>query len=214
MYEPHEAATEAASDDCAKELTADVAAIFVAKHRDYLAFLERRVGNRAVAEDILQEAFVRGIGRVDSSNEDSIVAWFYRTLRNATVDYYRRRGAQSKALDAFAVEVEERVEPDEEMRAAVCQCVNGLADTLKPEYASALKRIEVDGVSVKDYAAEAGITAGNAGVRIFRAREALRKHVTRSCGTCAEHGCFECTCGSSVKGCAPGGGHGHHSGHG
>ena len=213
MHEPHEAATGTAPDDCARELTADVAAIFVAKHRDYLAFLERRVGNRAIAEDILQEAFVRGMGRVDSNNEASVVAWFYRTLRNATVDYHRRRGAQSRLLDAFAAEVEDRAEPDDEMHAAVCQCVNGLADTLKPEYANALKRIEVDGVSVKDYATEAGITAGNAGIRIFRAREALRKHVTRSCGTCAEHGCFECTCGSTAAGCGPGG-HGEHAGHG
>jgi len=48
---------------------------------------------------------------------------------------------------------------------------------------------------VKDYAARAGLTASNAGVRVFRAREALRKQVARSCGTCADHGCFDCTCG-------------------
>jgi RNA polymerase sigma factor (sigma-70 family) len=210
MHEPHEAATGTASDDCAKELTAEVAAIFVAKHRDYLAFLERRVGSRAIAEDILQEAFIRGMGRMDSSDEGSIIAWFYRTLRNAIVDYHRRRGTQSKVLDAFAAEIEDRVEPDGEMHAAVCQCVNGLADTLKPEYASALKRIEVDGVSVKDYAAEVGITPGNAGIRVFRAREALRKQVASSCGTCAEHGCFECTCGSTANGC----GSADHTGHG
>lgn len=98
MHELHEAATGTAPDDCARELTADVAAIFVARHRDYLAFLERRVGNRAIAEDILQEAFVRGMGRVDSNSEASVVAWFYRTLRNATVDYHRRRGAHSIPL--------------------------------------------------------------------------------------------------------------------
>ena len=69
-----------------------------------------------------------------------------------------------------------------------------LAATLKPEYADALRRIEVEGVAVKDYAEGAGISASNAGVRIFRAREALRKQVARSCGTCADHGCLDCTC--------------------
>jgi len=44
-------------------------------------------------------------------------------------------------------------------------------DTLKPEYAAALRRVEVDGVSVKDYADEAGISSNNAGVRIFRVRD-------------------------------------------
>jgi RNA polymerase sigma-70 factor (ECF subfamily) len=72
--------------------------------------------------------------------------------------------------------------------------VSELARTLKPEYADALRQIEVGGVSVKDYATAHGISAGNAGVRIFRAREALRKQVARSCGTCAEHGCLDCSC--------------------
>jgi len=61
----------------------------------------------------------------------------------------------------------------------------------------ALQRIDVDGVAVKAYADDAGISPSNAGVRVFRAREALRKQVARSCGTCAEHGCFDCTCAAA-----------------
>jgi RNA polymerase sigma-70 factor (ECF subfamily) len=205
----HEAAPEHDTEDLGT--SPEVVAVFVAKHRDFLSFLERRVGSRAIAEDILQEAFVRGMGRVEGGNEGSIIAWFYRTLRNAAVDYHRRHKTAGKALDAFAAETEGHLEPDAEMRAAVCQCVSGLADTLKPEYASALKRIEVEGVSVKDYASEAGISAGNAAIRVFRAREALRKQVSRSCGTCAEHGCLDCTCASTAGNCGPGdhAGHGH-----
>jgi len=70
-----------------------------------------------------------------------------------------------------------------------------LSETLKDEYALALRRIDGDGVSVVDYAAEAGITANNAGVRVFRARQALRKRVVRWCGSCASRGCIDCTCG-------------------
>jgi RNA polymerase sigma-70 factor (ECF subfamily) len=186
----------------ARDTTPEIAAIFVANHRAFLSFLERRVGNRAIAEEILQEAFVRGMDRIAADSEESITAWFYRTLRNAAVDYHRRHRTASKALDAFAAEAASGSEPDAELREAVCQCVRRLADTLKPEYAAALARIEVDGVSVKEYAAELGISAGNAAVRIFRARKALRTQVTRSCGTCAEHGCLDCTCGAAERGCA------------
>jgi RNA polymerase sigma factor (sigma-70 family) len=187
-------------DDIAEKRDAnpDVAAIFVANHRDFLSFLERRVGSRAIAEDILQEAFVRGVDRVDGQSDESVIAWFYRTLRNAAVDYHRRHQTATKALDRFAAESAREAEPDAEMRAAVCQCVSRLAHTLKPEYAAALKRIDVEGLAVKDYAAEAGISSSNAAVRVFRAREALRSRVTRSCGTCAEHGCLDCTCGPSA----------------
>jgi RNA polymerase sigma factor (sigma-70 family) len=201
-----------APETAVQDTTPEVAAIFVANHRDFLAFLERRVGSKAIAEDILQEAFVRGMGRVRADDEQSVIAWFYRTLRNAAIDYHRRSKAANKALDAFAAETDDKLEADADLHTAVCQCIGRLADTLKPDYANALKRIEVDGLSVKDYATEAGISPSNAGVRIFRAREALRGQISRSCGTCAEHGCLDCSCGSPKGGCAdhPHDGPGHH----
>lgn len=167
----------------------------VANHREFLAFLQSRVGSRAVAEDILQDAFVRGIDRLGTlRDEESAVAWFYRMLRNAVVDHQRRQAAAGRRLDALAAELDEAAPTGAELRDVACQCVRQLAGTLKPEYAEALRRIEVDGLSVKDFAAEAGITSNNAAVRVFRAREALRRQVMRSCGTCATHGCVDCTC--------------------
>jgi RNA polymerase sigma-70 factor (ECF subfamily) len=82
------------------------------------------------------------------------------------------------------------------MTTEICACVSRLANTLKPEYAEALQAIEIGGTTVKTFAEQKGLSASNAGVRVFRAREALKKRVVESCGTCAEHGCFECTCQS------------------
>lgn len=174
----------------------------VDNHRNFLAFLERRLGRREEAEEILQDAFVRGIDRLGTLREgESSVAWFYRLLRNALVDHYRSRGAEARALERVAREPEgHEPAPDEELMDTVCACVGALVDTLKPEYAAALRRVDLEGAAVHAWAAEAGITANNAGVRLHRAREALRRQVERSCGTCATHGCLDCTCG------APGGG--------
>jgi RNA polymerase sigma-70 factor (ECF subfamily) len=72
--------------------------------------------------------------------------------------------------------------------------VSRLASTLKPEYAEALQAIEVAGTPVKAFAEQKGLSSNNAAVRVFRAREALKKRVVESCGTCAEHGCMNCTC--------------------
>ncbi|HEU4407757.1 MAG TPA: sigma-70 family RNA polymerase sigma factor [Polyangiaceae bacterium] len=181
----------------------------VENHREFLRFLERRLGGRRdLAEDILQEAFVRGIGRVETlRNDESAVAWFYRALRNAVVDHQRRHGAAERALAAFAEELERYEEPVEDVRGAVCQCVARLAETLKPEYAEALRRIEVEGVPVKAFAEEQGISSGNAAVRVFRARDALRRQVVASCGTCAEHGCLNCTCAGPKEASSSEGGH-------
>jgi RNA polymerase sigma-70 factor (ECF subfamily) len=187
--------SDAEPAEIARPTTPDVVATLVANHRDFLAFVQRRVGDRALAEEILQDAFVRSIDKLDTVR-DTAVGWFYRVLRNAIIDHQRRHAAASRRLDAYAQE-QEVAGDDAELHRVVCKCVAELADTLKPEYAAALRRIEIDGVSVKDYADEAGISSSNAGVRVFRAREALRKQVARSCGTCADHGCLDCTCEQS-----------------
>jgi RNA polymerase sigma factor (sigma-70 family) len=174
----------------------DVVRILVDNHARFLAFLERRVESRDVAEDILQEAFVRSLDHAGAlRSAESAMAWFYRVLRNAITDHFRRRDSHGRALDRFAGEtnaVEAGV--DKELQAVVCECVVSLLDTLKPEYATALRRVELDGISVRTYAEETGITAGNAGVRLHRAREALRKQLVRCCGTCLTHGCLDCQC--------------------
>ncbi len=162
----------------------------------FLGFLTRRTGDPALAEDILHDAFTRGFDRLDTlRDEESAVAWFYRILRNAVIDHRRRHATAAKALDALAAELDATTpEAPEALRAAVCRCVSRLADTLKPEYAAALRRVDVEEVGVKEYAAEAGITANNAAVRVFRAREALRARVKECCGRCADAGCVDCTC--------------------
>jgi RNA polymerase sigma-70 factor (ECF subfamily) len=164
-------------------------------HRAFLSYLERRVGDRALAEDILQDAFAKVVARPEQAPADEgVVPWFYRTLRNAAIDHFRRRGAADRAYEAFARELDTHEVPAEEMTAEICACVVRLADTLKPEYAEALRVIEVGGTPVKTFAEQKGLSASNAAVRVFRAREALKKRVAQSCGTCAEHGCFDCTC--------------------
>lgn len=179
-------------------MASDLAQELVENHRQFLAFLERRIGDRATAEDILQDAFVKSIEKGDEVRDgDSSIGWFYRVLRNAVIDYYRRRGSRNRGLEALARELEGSVEPPPELRDAICGCVSRLATTLKPEYADAIKRIEIEGMPVQEYAKDSGITANNAAVRVFRAREALRKQVKASCRTCADHGCLECSCSTN-----------------
>lgn len=158
------------------------------------------MGSRAVAEDILQDAFVRGMAKLDTLRADeSAVAWFYRLLRNAVIDHHRRRGVSERKLGEFEAELE-TLDPRGDVHGAICRCVGELATTLKPEYADALQNVEIEGMAVKDYAERIGVSPSNAGVRVFRARKALLAQVERCCGSCAEHGCLDCTCGSAHAG--------------
>jgi RNA polymerase sigma-70 factor (ECF subfamily) len=175
-----------------------VTQILVANHDRFLTFLERRVGRRDLAEEILQDAFVRGIAHEGALRSDeSALAWFYRLLRNALIDHYRHADAERRGLSALGQETQALLEDgarDEELAQTICACVTSLIETLKPEYASAIQRVELGGEPVQAFAQAAGITPGNAAVRLHRARQALRRRVEECCGTCAEHGCYECEC--------------------
>src|SRR5574339_542248 len=93
-------------------------------HRAFLSYLERRIGDRALAEDILQDAFIKVMARPDQAPADEgIVPWFYRSLRNAAIDRFRRHGAAARAMDAFARELESHTSPEPELEAEICACV-------------------------------------------------------------------------------------------
>ncbi len=170
-------------------------AVLLDNHRAFLRYLQGRVGDRGLAEDILQDAFAKVVDRPEQAPADEgVVPWFYRTLRNAAIAHLRRRGAAARAAEAFARELPTHPAPEPELEAEICACVTRLAATLKPEYSAALQAIDVDGMPVKTFAERHGLTAANAGVRVFRARQALKKRLGESCGTCAEHDCRDCTC--------------------
>jgi RNA polymerase sigma factor (sigma-70 family) len=180
-------------------LAPDVVTVLVDHHRRFLRFLEARAGSRAVAEDILQAAYVKGIERGGELRDtESAVAWFYRLLRNALIDYYRRQDAENRAMARHADEGREE-SVDAELEAAVCECVHGLIATLKDDYAAILRASEIDGVPVAEAARRFGITPGNAAVRLYRARQALKQRLETTCGTCTEHGCLDCSCEASQR---------------
>ncbi len=61
-------------------------------------------------------------------------------------------------------------------------------------YASLLREVDLGETSLTAYAHSQNITPAMLLSRAHRARTALRKQLIRCCGTCATHGCLDCTC--------------------
>ena len=174
-------------------------------HRRFLRFLEGRLRSREDAEEILQAAFVRGLERgAELRDDESVVAWFYRILRNALVDHYRRRASGRRAMEVRGrQDVAAVTAAGPALERAVCACVNDLIPLLRPEYADILRRVDLGESTVEESARALRIKPGNARVRLHRARAALRRELERSCRTCAAHGCLDCTCArtEATEGC-------------
>jgi len=166
----------------------------VLQRKEFLRFVQRRVVSPASAEDILQSAYTRAIEQSSSLRlQESAAAWFYRILRNAVIDYYRHRSAEDRALERWAQDLSE-IAPDPQTEEIVCQCIDEVLPVLKPSYSQIIREVDLADQSLEAFARKAGITNGNAAVRIHRARQAFKKQLLLVCSLCARHGCVNCTC--------------------
>ncbi len=158
-------------------------------HSEFLRFIAARVGEPAAPEDLLQSAYVKALEHGSQlRDEESVVAWFYRILRNAIIDHYRRGSARSKAHELFGAEAPTSYEVELEQK--VCACIGDVIGDLKTEYREAIEHVE----SVESFAQLQNATANNVSVRLHRARKAVARKLVQVCGVCAEHNCLDCTC--------------------
>ncbi|MBU6374368.1 MAG: sigma-70 family RNA polymerase sigma factor [Bdellovibrionales bacterium] len=187
------------SDNALRSLDESIAQLLVENHRRFQSFLARRVGSKEVAEDLLQQSLKKATERPPVSVEEAgVVAWFFTVLKNTLTDYYRAKASEEKKhkeLELTAdVLLKTKVAPVDEIEAVVCECMNGLLPTLKDNYADLIRRIDLGGESISSVAENLAITENNLTVRLHRARQALKTSLERTCGTCTEHGCLNCTC--------------------
>lgn len=171
----------------------DVLGRITAHRAKFLSFLTARVHDPETAEDILQSAYVKAVEHGATIRRDeSTVAWFYRILRNAIVDHYRRSAARERAHEAFVVEGDLSYEL--EIERTVCSCIGEVILDLKSEYRTAIEQVDIAGSSVDVFARAEQISLTNASVRLHRARKKVAKELIAICGICAEHKCLDCTC--------------------
>lgn len=168
----------------------------LASHKQlFLRFLRARLGDEAEAEELLQGAYLKATEHADAVRDgESSVAWFYQLLRNALADRHRARHRRPGEAPLDEVDDEALGVPPEQLRESVCLCLGAVIDTLSPAHARLVRRVDLEGLGVPAAAAEEGITANAAGVRLHRARAALRDRLRRICGACSRHGCLDCHC--------------------
>jgi RNA polymerase sigma-70 factor (ECF subfamily) len=173
----------------------------LARQRDrFLAFVRKRVRNQDEAEEILQAAFAKALARAEDVRDDErVVAWFYRLLRNALIDHWRSRAARDRAAEALLREAEAAADLRPEEAHEVCRCFEALLPALPADQARVLRRVDLEDARPTDVAAEEGISANRAMVRLHRARRALRQRLEETCRTCATHGCLDCSCRTNTS---------------
>lgn len=156
----------------------DVADLYRAHVRPLYGFIYSKVGNRAAAEDITSEVFVRALTHLDPTRaEHSRVAWLYRVARNAVHDYWRSgQGVPLIAIEDAQPPVP-RLEPETAQRdhmAAAARAAAILA-RLPDNYRTVLTLRILDGLSVAETAQRMDVSVGNVTVLQHRALKAAAR---------------------------------------
>lgn len=160
--------------------------------------LERTVRRRFPtldAGEVYQRASLRALERCEALRErERVDGWIRRIAVTSALDLLRERRGELSLPDDHELEA-----PAEDPEGEVCMCSLALVNSLPESYEDILRRVDLDGARLADVAGDLQIAAGNAAVRLHRARRALRDRVRSHCGVETLAQCLSCTC--DERGC-------------
>jgi RNA polymerase sigma-70 factor (ECF subfamily) len=153
----------------------DAYRVLVQRYRgEFWRYAAGLVGDQDVAEDALQEAFIRAFQSLHTCRDpDRFKHWFFRILTNQchNARSRRRREEPLDRHDAPARDRADRSLDQDEMRRAIDRAL----DTLTAEQREAFVMKHVDGRSYQEIAELLGTGMDALKMRVYRAREALRR---------------------------------------
>jgi RNA polymerase sigma-70 factor (ECF subfamily) len=164
--------------------TSQTQTLWTALVRDVDRYLTGRVEASAV-EDLRQEVLARAASHLDSLRDDEAVgAWVLRIAHNVVVDHLRRRRRiepPDENTPDRGLEDLDDADPAVIAAAVLGPWLQATIDTLPAVYADALRRVELQGQSQKEAAAELDISYSAFKSRVQRGRSMLRDALLRCC---------------------------------
>ena len=147
------------------------AQLFEQYHAPILNYLHRMVSDRALAEDLTQDTFIKAYNALPRTKPDlAFKAWLYRIATNTAISHLRR-GKIIKWLPFLS----DRETPDEHIEKSVTRKmdINEALSKLPQHYATALLLRHYQGLSLAETAQALDVTENAAKLRLFRARKAF-----------------------------------------
>lgn len=148
-------------------------------------YLQRLVGNRATADDLLQDTLLK-IARAlpEFEGRSSVKTWAFTIATRVATDHFRRPHSRARMVEidetapahVVDAEIDQRLVIDE-----MSSCVREVIDSLPEDYRTALVLHDLEGQTAAQVAEIAGCSIANAKIRIHRARRRLKQALGEEC---------------------------------
>jgi RNA polymerase sigma-70 factor (ECF subfamily) len=148
------------------------ATLFEQYHAPILNYLHRMVGDRAMAEDLTQDTFIKAYNALPATRPDlAFKPWLYRIATNTAISQLRRR----KIVQWIPFMPGHDHASDQSIERSVGrrQDIEQTLSRLPQHYAAALLLRHYQGLSLAETADALGVTENAAKLRLFRARKAF-----------------------------------------
>lgn len=157
--------------------------------RPVFSLIFRMVRNRELAEDLVQETFIKVLNAVQSYRpEFKFSSWVFKIANNAAIDHLRKRELDTLSLEgsphadtpelveATALQISERGENQlqEVENRELGSTIESAIGLLRPEYRSCILLRHVEGRSYEEIAEILNLPLGTVKTYIHRARNELR----------------------------------------
>lgn len=153
----------------------------VNRHQDHVFSLALYLlRNRAEAEDVTQETYIKLWQHIDSIEEATAKAWLMKVCRNGCLDRLRAR-RETTSIEAVAEEHSDINEPSREIVGEqLSQWLRDAIATLKEPYKSLIVLRDMQQHSYEHIATTLALNLNQVKSYLFRARKQLRDLLTEA----------------------------------
>ena len=148
-------------------------------HKRISLFVEGRLFDKGLAEDCVQDIFIKINGGLASlRDENKMESWIFQIARNTIADFNREKMKHS----TIPIEdYDQVVEVEENINSTVSEWIVPFIKQLPKKYSVPLMLYEIDGLSQKDISEKENISLSGAKSRIQRGRVKLKDALTDCC---------------------------------
>ncbi len=154
--------------------------IFKEMHTELKRFTFSKIQNKADAEDILQEIYVKIYRNIDTvDNLENLKPWIYKVTNNTIIDYYRSK--KLSTIDIDKLQIAEIDELNQSFNEEISSCLHKFLVFLSNDDSEIIEMYHYKQMKHQEISKQLNISVASSKMRLSRARKRLQKLLLECC---------------------------------
>jgi len=144
-----------------------------------LNFINSKIKNNTISEDILQDVLVKVMTKVNTlKDEEKLISWVYQITRNEINTYFRKsKNTNTNEFSGLVADVSDEANLNKEF----ASCISAMIADLSPKYKEAITKVDINGMSQKEFSTQMNISYSGGKTRVQRARNMIKESLVSCC---------------------------------